>query len=914
MSRRRPHRSRQANRIQPGIAALEARLLLSADVLTFHNDNTRAGLNSSETVLTLADVNPTTFGKVGFDAVDGQVYAQPLYQAGVTVPGQGIHNLLYVATEHDSVYAFDADSGALLWQASMLGPGEVPSDTRGTPDTISVENGISATPVIDPATGTIYIQAMSKLVAGGQTTYIQRLHALDITTGLDKVAPAAIDSRIYYPGVGPGSDGTNIHFDPSQHRDRAALTLANGVIYTAWSSFDDQAPYTGWIIAFDARTLGVVSVLNTDPYGSPSAAGPPLTSGNSFWNSGDGFAADAAGNIYNTTANGPFDPSLGDLGDSFLKLYTPNGLTLTGRYTPANQQFLSDNDLDLDTGGVILLPPVTDAAGQAHPLAVVTGKDADLTLVDVNNPGGAGAFGSAPYQRIPAGVGQAAFGTPAYFNGQIYVGGPGGNLRAFRFFNGLLDPIAYSISDNTFGFPAASPSVSANGTADGIVWAVNRVPNSPSILEAYDAANLHNLLYNSDQAWAGRDLFGTANKFVTPTIANGRVYVATTKGVAVFGLLGPATQLAPLAVGNPVAPATSVIVGTVGVDPFYPESALTYTWSTLSAPAGAPAPTFGTNGTHNSNAVGVNFGAAGSYNFRVTISDPSGRYSTSDLNVVVVQFPSQLAVAPAALGLADGASAQFTATGLDQFGAPLGALAAVNWTVAPGGAGGQISASGLYTAPGATAGHDTVVASGNGLSGSATVALSPFTTHIKFTSPATPGQAPPGFLTDTGQAFGPKAGGLTFGWNVDNSPNMIERVGAPADALHSGFALLQAASNSNASWSIAVPNGVYRVHLLAGDPASTGTRERLQVNGVTALAGVTRPAGRYLDGTVTVTVTGGRLTVSNGPRSGGNKLNAIDVTQLSVLPTPRVAAPHPQPRPGPVLFRRPFTAHGRPRH
>ena len=543
MRRRVTKRSRTATRFRPLVGVLENRRLFSADVLTYHNDNARSGVDSSETILSPANVNASTFGKLGFDPVDGKVDAQPLYVAGVSIPGQGTHNVLYVATENDSVYAFDADTGAKLWQVSMLGPGEVPSDpVHGSQ--VTPEIGITATPVIDLNTDTMYVVAMSKLVSGNTTTYIQRIHALDITTGADKVAPRSIDQSITYPGAGPGGNGTDVIFNPMQYKDRDALLLVNGVVYTSWASHSDVAPYTGWIIGFNANNLSVASVLNIDPNGEPTSPFLGDGSGNTFWNSGGGPAADAAGNIYNTSANGPFDPTLnaagfpadGDYGDSYLKFTpTPGGLTVSDYFTPYNQQQLADNDQDIGSSGVTLVN-VTDSSGTSHQLMIGSGKDGNIYVVDTSNMGKFNSTSNDIYQELPGAVGGGEFGSPVAFNGQVYFGGVGATLRAFQFVDGKLQATPASQSSNTFGYPGTTPSISADGDANGIVWAIDD-GNSTAVLYAYDASNLSKMLYNSNQAPNGRDSVGPSNKFITPTIANGKVYVATADGVAVFGLL-----------------------------------------------------------------------------------------------------------------------------------------------------------------------------------------------------------------------------------------------------------------------------------------------------------------------------------------------------------------------------------------
>jgi hypothetical protein len=532
---------RNSKRFRPGIGDLEARLLLSSNVLTYHNDNSRSGLNSSETILTPSNVNASTFGKLGFDSVDGKVDAQPLYVANVTVPGQGTHNILYVATEHDSVYAFDADTGAQLWKVSMLGTGEVPSDpVHGSQ--VTPEIGVTATPVIDPTSNTMYVVAMSKHVSGSTTTYIQRLHALDITTGADKIAPKSIDQSIIYPGAGPGGNGTDVIFNPMQYKERDALLLSNGVVYTSWASHSDVAPYTGWMIGFKATDLSLASVINVDPNGSPTSSFLSDGSGSSFWNSGGGPAADAAGNIYNLSANGPFDPNLnaagfptnGDFGDSFLK-FTPTsgGVKVSDYFTVDNQQNEANNDEDIGSSGLVLVN-ATDTSGQTHQLMVGSGKDGNIYVVDTANMGKFSPTSNNIYQELAGAVGGGEFGSPAAFNGQVYFGGVGATLRAFQFVNGKLQ--LASQSANTFGYPGTTPSISSNGNTNGIVWAIQNSSNA-AVLYAYNAANLSQKLYDSTQAANGRDTAGTDNKFITPTIANGKVYVPTTNGVAVYGLL-----------------------------------------------------------------------------------------------------------------------------------------------------------------------------------------------------------------------------------------------------------------------------------------------------------------------------------------------------------------------------------------
>ena len=329
-----------------------------------------------------------------------------------------------------------------------------------------------------------------------------------------------------------------------QYKERDALLLVNGVVYTSWASHSDVAPYTGWIIGFNANNLSLASVLNIDPNGAPTSSFLGDGSGNSFWNSGGGPAADAAGNIYNLSANGPFDPTLnaagfpanGDYGDSYLKFTpTPGGLTVSDYFTVYNQQTTADDDEDIGSSGLTLVD-VTDSSGTSHQLMIGSGKDGNIYVVDTSNMGKFNPTSNNIYQELPGAVGGGEFGSPVAFNGQVYFGGVGATLRAFQFVNGKLQATPASQSSNTFGYPGTTPSISSDGNANGIVWAIDD-GNSTAVLYAYDATNLSTMLYNSNQAPNGRDSVGPSNKFITPTIANGKVYVATADGVAVFGLL-----------------------------------------------------------------------------------------------------------------------------------------------------------------------------------------------------------------------------------------------------------------------------------------------------------------------------------------------------------------------------------------
>ncbi|HKT33153.1 MAG TPA: pyrrolo-quinoline quinone [Gammaproteobacteria bacterium] len=502
----------------------------SANVLTYHNDNARDGLNAQETVLTSANVNSADFGKIAFFSMDGRVDAQPLYVSALNVGGT-THNVVFAASEHDSVYAFDADSGQVLWQVSLLGAGETPSDDRGC-NQVSPEIGVTATPVIDPQAGphgTIYVVAMSKDANGN---YFQRLHALDLASGAEQPgSPVTVQAK--YPGTGDNSSNGYVVFDPAQYKERPGLLLLNGVVYTFWSSHCDFRPYTGWIMGYNENSLAQTSVLDITPNGSEA----------SIWASGAGPAADANGNIYFLAANGSFETTLDangfpvnhDYGNAFLKLSTAGGtLAVNDYFNMAGTVAESNVDEDLGSGGAMLLPDVKDASGTLRHLAVGAGKDQTIYVVNRDNMGKFNPTTDNIWQEIPNGLGGGEYGMPAYFNATVYYGAVGDVIRAFPLNNALLATTPAAQTTNSFVYPGATPSISANGSANGIVWAVEN--SDPAVLYAYDATNLAHELYDSNQAGT-RDQFGPGNKFITPTIANGKVYIGTTNGVAVFGLL-----------------------------------------------------------------------------------------------------------------------------------------------------------------------------------------------------------------------------------------------------------------------------------------------------------------------------------------------------------------------------------------
>ena len=516
----------------------------STAVLTYHNDNTRQGLNATETVLTLANVNTNTFGRLFAYAVDGFVYAQPLVMTNVSIPGKGTHNLLIIATEHNSLYAFDADdnsgaNAAPLWQVSFLGPGvtTVPNGDVGTTD-ITPEVGVTSTPVIDPASGTIYVEVKTK----EGTAYVHRLHALDITTGLERAnfnSPGLIVCN-NYPGVGTGdNDGANpphVLWNPMREHCRPALTLVNGTINMSFASHGDNQPYHGWMFAYNATNVSQqLASYNATPNGGLGG----------FWDGGGGPSVDAQGNLYFQTGNGTFDggttiTTTNNYAMSLLKFATTNGIALVDYFAPANAVALSSGDQDLGSSAPIILP---DSAGSAaHPhLVVGGGKTAPVYLVDRDNMGRFnGTTGpNKIVQQFNGGPGGDRNVTPAFFNNTLYMIDGGSRIGAYTITNALFNTTPVESPDNYANKGGATVSISANGTRDAIAWALynsgGQSPTTPCVLRAYNATNLTQELYTSDQI-ASRDSAGDAVKFTLPTIANGKVYVGAQYSVTVYGL------------------------------------------------------------------------------------------------------------------------------------------------------------------------------------------------------------------------------------------------------------------------------------------------------------------------------------------------------------------------------------------
>ena len=515
-------------------------------VTTYHNDLLRDGANNHEFALTPSSVNTTTFGKLFSCAVDGAIYAQPLWVPQVTVNG-GKHNVVVVATQRDSVYAFDADASpcAMLWHANLLdsthggAPGETPVPSSPPSNLvgqgfgiITPEVGITGTPVTDPATNTIYVVSKSVIPTSSPLLFFQRLHGLDLVTGTERFGgPLNISASV--PGSGDGSSGGTVAFDPANEHQRPGLALSGGVIYISWSSHEDRSPYHGWAICYKADLSQQVAVFNSTPNGGSGG----------IWMSGAAPAFDSAGNIYFSTGNGSFDAASG-FGDSVLKMAPPNAgsLPLVDFFTPFNQASLNAGDLDVSAGGVMLLPDLS--SGAHRQLLVQVGKDGTIHLLDRSNLGQYcnGCASDAQIVQEIQGQVNGMSGTPAYWNGNLYIGGAqiggtsGDNLKAFSFNasgSGMLSVMPTSISSHVYNFSGPTPSVSANGTTNGIVWALDNsqygppTPNGsgPAVLYAYDATNLANELWNSSQG-AGNTA-GNAVKFTVPTVANGKVYVGT---------------------------------------------------------------------------------------------------------------------------------------------------------------------------------------------------------------------------------------------------------------------------------------------------------------------------------------------------------------------------------------------------
>ncbi|HEV3261339.1 MAG TPA: PQQ-binding-like beta-propeller repeat protein [Gemmataceae bacterium] len=546
---------------------LEPRLAPSVSMLTYHNDNYSAGANLSETALTLANVNSSTFGKLFTTGLDGQVFAQPLYVANQAITVGGItttHNVVYVATENDSLYAIDADSGTVLWHDSFTNPANgvtpVPAADVGNTLEIAPVMGITGTPVIDTSTNSIYFDTYTKEVVGGKNHYVYRLHAVSLSDGSEQfggpltIADTIVNAPHNFTYVSGPSVNTNggghVQFNALRQLQRPGLTQTpDGTIYLAFASHGDVEPYHGWVLGFNhqgpGQTLQLTAAFNTTPNGKAGG----------IWQGGGRIAVDSSGFLYFETGNGTFDTKLnaqgfpvnGDYGDSFVKLAvdpstSPTnqningwGLKVVDYFTPHNQAALNTGDIDLGSGAPMLLPD--GLGGTAHPnLLIGGGKEGTLYLIDRNNMGHFNATKDNIVQELPH-VLSGVWDTPAFFNNTIYYVGTSRHAslaKTFSISNGKLSTQPTSLSLDKFAFPGSTPSISANGASNGIAWDIALGTNQ---LRAYDATSYAKELYTSDQAAGGRDALGTAVKFSVPTVVNGKVFVGTATGLDIYGLL-----------------------------------------------------------------------------------------------------------------------------------------------------------------------------------------------------------------------------------------------------------------------------------------------------------------------------------------------------------------------------------------
>ncbi len=507
-----------------GAACLHAQQ--GANTLTWHNNRTRTGLNAAETTLTLANVSANTFGQVYFISTDGRVDGQPLYVAGLRIGG-ATHNVVFIVTEHDSVYAVDAATGDTLWKKSLLGTNETTGSVSNC-NLIAPEMGITSTPVIDldkGPNGAIYVVGLTQDASGN---FHHRIHALDITTGSHLFGGYTEISATYTIG------STTVTFDPTLYAERAALIEFRGKIYTAWTSHCDNGPYNGWIIGYDSITMKQTSVFNLTPNGQRGA----------IWMSGAGIAAtdtqmfliDANG-TFDTTLDGKGFPANQNFANAIIELHLGTGDQVdqphvADYYATPNTVAQSNSDTDFGSGGVLLLPDLYDSSGKLWQLAVGAGKDSNIYVVDRNEMGKYHPEGGHVHEILPGALPNGEWGAPAFFDNKVYYGGVKDYLKAFPISNAGLSTTTASSSVNQFGYPGTTPVISSNGTANGIVWAIGH----PDVLYAYNAENLSQELYDSNQAGT-RDQFGSVDSFTSPLVANGRVYVPTQKGVAVFGLL-----------------------------------------------------------------------------------------------------------------------------------------------------------------------------------------------------------------------------------------------------------------------------------------------------------------------------------------------------------------------------------------
>ena len=519
-------------------------------MLTYQYDNTRAGANTNETILTPANVNTNTFGRLFQYSVDGYVYGQPLIVTNVTIPGSGKHNVLYVATEHDSVYALDADTyvPTPYWKTSFINLPNTNTLLSGfgagvdVVGNITPELGVTGTPVIDPVAGTIFVEARTKVISAGPVTnYYHMLHALDITTGLERSNSPVNIFATNYPGTGGSnavingvvvsdSDGAgHVLWNSLQEQNRCGLMLLNGQVYIAYGQPGDKVPWHGWMFSYNETNLTQTGVVCVTPNGESGG----------FWMGGGAPAADTNGFIYANTGNGDFNASTSNFGDAYVRFSTTNGLKVVDYFAPNNALYLESQDLDVSAAGLILLPDAAGSAAHRH-LLFGGSKNEAMFLLDQTNLGHFNSTSDLIVQGISNSAANAKaanmmFSSPAYFNGSIYVANNGLGVKAYSIANASINTNAKSTSTATFA-KSATPTISANGTNNGIVWALNidGFGSTSAILYALNATNLSQQLYSSSQL-PGRDAAGVAVHFTAPSVANGKVYVPGWDKVSVYG-------------------------------------------------------------------------------------------------------------------------------------------------------------------------------------------------------------------------------------------------------------------------------------------------------------------------------------------------------------------------------------------
>ena len=527
-------------------------------VLTYHNDNRRSGLNTNETILNPTNVSSATFGKLFSQAVDGYVYAQPLYVPKLNIQGLGVHNVFFIATQSNTVYAFDADSagaaGGLLWKTNLGPPagttliGVYTNKNFGTRyngnayTDIMPRVGITSTPVIDLLTSTLYVDAFTGEVSGGVTNYFHRLHALNLTNGTERTfSPVTV--AVSVPGNGTGSVSGVLTFTAKQHSQRSALTLAGGILYVAFAGYADTDPYHGWLLGYNATNLTLLTnyVFNTTPNSGPAYGANSGEGG--IWMGGGGICVDENTNLIFEVGNGIFNVTNGSAGteysDSFLKLSTTNGLKVADYFTPYDQATLAINDTDLGAGGMTLLP---DQPGSFPRLLAGAGKGGKIYLINRDQlTTGNNHYNATTSQDfvVQTNIGKikGSFSTPTFFNGRLYYVANGDSLKAIPFSNGLMLTSGFLTNTaRTYPFPGATTCISAIGTNNGVIWALAYNSSTPAVLTACNTTNLAEI-YNSTQAAGSRDQLALGTKFAAPIVADGKVFVGNSNSVSVFGLL-----------------------------------------------------------------------------------------------------------------------------------------------------------------------------------------------------------------------------------------------------------------------------------------------------------------------------------------------------------------------------------------